>query len=177
MKCARFCWMLQCSISGNHPNSKLSVVGIYRPPDGLLPAFSNYLENEIFTRTRNSQFFVCGDLNIDIIEMEGSGKDLVDILRSFSFLLLITIPTRVTDRSAKCIDHLWYNGFNVDSSFIFATGITDHYTACTVLNQSFERSTCRISFRDHSPENLQLLLNESYRKQRNVVVWVWGGCE
>ena len=39
----------------------------------------------------------------------------------------------------------------------------DHFTACTVLNQSFERSTCRISFRDHSPENLQLLLDESYR--------------
>ena len=74
-------------------------------------------------------------------------------LSSFNFLPLITIPTRITDHSAKCLDHIWTN----DNSFMFSGSIineiTDHYPIFAICNKSSNKEIIYLTFRNYSDNN------------------------
>ena len=72
---------------------------------------------------------------------------------------LINIPTRVTDSSASCIDHIWYNEYNVAYSGSFIGDISDHYLLFCVFNIVSNKVPIRKIIRDRSERNLQLFEN------------------
>ena len=73
------------------------------------------------------------------------------------FLPIINIPTRVTDSSAKCIDHIWYNRFDITSCGAFVTDISDHYPVFCMFDVSVDSRTVTKKFRDHSVRSLEAL--------------------
>ena len=56
------------------------------------------------------------------------------------FFPLINIPTRVTENSATCLDHIWYNSFNTLISGSFVLDVSDHYLAFTTLNIAIDNA-------------------------------------
>ena len=137
--------------------NRLTIVGIYRPPCGNIDNFLEYITSNFLECSKGYSMIISGDLNIDILESNDRGDRLMNILNSFNFYPLITVPTRVTDNSSKCIDHMWYNSFNVNHSGCFMTDISDHYTVYTSLKFSCDKNFVRIKFRDHSKKQLDLL--------------------
>lgn len=143
-------------------SDNMTVVGIYRPPSAPVDQFIHHLEVKILDHSRKKSVALCGDLNIDLISAGNLDKQLLDCLSAFNFHPLITLPTRVTRNSATCIDHIWYNSFNVHRAGVFETNITDHYSIFCIFNYNVHKKTCKISFRDHSQTNLDILGNEMY---------------
>ena len=78
--------------------------------------------------------YIMGYLNIDFLKSDDhkSTGALLDVLHSYNVHVfpLITKPTRVTEKTATLIDHIWTNNFDVDTNHIqgiFCTSMTDHY--------------------------------------------------
>lgn len=141
----------------------LSLIAVYRPPGASVDQFLQYFEHCILPASRNKNVIICGDLNIDILRPSTESNNLQDCLFSFNFHPLITLPTRVTDNTATCIDHIWSNTYNTHMSGIFKTDVTDHFSVICSLNYKPNKKTCQISFRDHSQFNLQKVRDEYYK--------------
>ena len=139
-------------IGHNNNKEKLFISGAYRPPSAPLAGLSGMLEGVLSPYT-NSSLILTGDFNIDLINEEQS-YDLSNLLPSFNFLPLITIPTRITDHSAKCLDHIWTN----DNSFMFSgsiiNDITDHYPIFEIYNKSSNKEIITLTYRNRSDNNI-----------------------
>ena len=129
-----FCESCVVEISPNIKNTKenITIFGIYRPPNSSLPIFIDYINNVLTEHSQKSIAFI-GDFNIDILD-DDAGADFSNLMYSRNFFPFINIPTRVTEQSSKCLDHIWYNRHNSLFSGAFITDITDHYPIFTVLN-------------------------------------------
>ena len=124
---------------------------MYRPPDALLPLLADHLSNSL-TNVANSSVIFCGDLNIDLLREE-LYSDFFNLLYSYNFFPLITVTTRITEQSAKCIDHLWYNKLNVSFSGAIVSDITDHYPIFSLFNIASINRTFTKIIRNHSTSN------------------------
>ena len=116
-------------------NSKLLTLGVvYHRPGTSLVSFLDDLEF-ILDRVR-SQCVLMGDLNINILnENDVNISSFINSLKEYSFVPMITKPTRVTRTSATLLDHIWVNfqqakGFR---SNIVLSSITDHFPVLFLL--------------------------------------------
>ena len=150
-----------CSVNiyGSHISEapSLSIIGIYRPPSTPINLFTDFLCESLLNSTNGNPVLIGGDLNIDIIEPINPGVDLTATFNSFNFYSLISVPTRVANNSYSCIDHFWYNSFNVVKSGCFETSFSDHFTIFTVLKVACSKTLTNVAFRDHSMTNLEKL--------------------
>ena len=98
-------------ISGK--NKPSVVVGwIYRHSSPNLQEFTSELESIIKQLNKKKhEVFILGDMNIDYLKYNehSNTEEYLDMLYLNNFLLLITEPTRVTDRSSTLIDHVYSN--------------------------------------------------------------------
>ena len=77
---------------------------------------------------------------------------------SCHFFPLINIPTRVTDNTASCLDHIWHNNFNSLISASFLLDVSDHYPIFTTLNLNVSNDPIKVHFRDHYHEHQNKLI-------------------
>ena len=92
---------------------------------------------------------ICGDTNVDLLK-EDINSDVFNSLYSLNYFPLINIATRVTDQSATCIDHIWFNRFNVLVSGSIISDVSDHYPIFCVLNKIKRNESFVKTFRIHS---------------------------
>ena len=89
---------------------------IYRHPKYDLSEFMSYLETSLKkVVNENKEVYICGDFNIDLLEVdEISNYQLYyNLLCSFGFLPLITQPTRVVDnQTPSLIDNIFCNNLS-----------------------------------------------------------------
>ena len=138
-------------------NEKILIFGIYRPPSSPLPGFVQYIESVNEEYSNKSMAYV-GDFNINIMD-ERLSIDLVNVMYSSNLFPLINIPTRVTESSAKCLDHIWYNKLNVSHCGVFRIDFSDHYLIFCLLTITVNNSPMQIKIRDHSEANIANLLD------------------
>lgn len=148
------------SLSGR---SKLNVLGIYRPPGGNLDNFSSVLfDNVLSTISPMTASAVCGDLNVDLINLSASTVNIIENFRSLSYVPLITNVTRPAFAGGTCIDHIWINQFSGTKSGVIEIDITDHFPVFALIKCNLPTRTPTLkSFRDHSRIRLNRLKNES----------------
>ncbi len=152
------------------------VCNIYRPPNGDLKQFIEFLADRLYTLTTDSNYkkaneiILCADFNVNFMNFDNHTltNDLLNTLISHGFLPMITLPTRITERSATLIDNIFTNKKQsfYDSGLILSS-ISDHLpvfylnTACH-KNKPEERKV----FHDISPQNLnsfkEKLSNENW---------------
>jgi len=117
-------------------DKKYIIAGIYRHPNQNIAEFQNNL-NLTFQKISNKKIPVItmGDVNTDMIKYSSNNETqkYIDNLLLHNFLPLSMMPTRVTEKSATLIDHIYYcPGKKIDPSLKMFTGnllcdITDHY--------------------------------------------------
>ena len=101
-----------------HPQNDTIICGtIYRP------AKQDKVSNELFVDHLKSaldiihrskcKVFLMRDLNYDLLEVSHKYSTIfIDTMFDNSFYPIINKPTRITQNSSKCIDHLWTNIHN-----------------------------------------------------------------
>ena len=113
-------------------NDKITCGTIYRAPKQ--DRFSNnqfktQLKNALSTLTvSKNKAYIMGDLNYDLLQDSHIfTDDFVDIMYDYSFYPIIKKPTRITQSSSTCIDHIWTNIHDKSiSSAIITHKIADH---------------------------------------------------
>ena len=109
-----------------------TVGGIYRHSNGNVSHFVAALECVLHKINTNRTTVLAGDMNIDIIKF--SNEDVMSYmstLMSFKYLPYITVPSRITQLSTTCIDHIFVKTSQKDKvlnvmSGLFYCDITDH---------------------------------------------------
>lgn len=127
----RFCKELDFEIAGITVSTAnmidLSVIGLYRTPDGDLRIFFEQLEVLLQTLySKRLKFVLTGDFNINVLDAaRPETKQLKDVLASFGLVWSINSPTRVTATSKTAIDNVVTNCDGVTTTVVH-TAISDH---------------------------------------------------
>ena len=117
----------------NKKSNNIVISGIYRPPRGNINNFKGHLKKTMSKRSlSNKHVILTGDLNINSLDYSSNEhvKDFFDTCFQNSFVPIINRPTRVTRKSATCIDHILTNSL-IDTeieSGIFKSEISDHFS-------------------------------------------------
>ena len=151
-----------CCVMLKLDNIEVLISGIYRPPDFIYQReFVTFLESCFSSISPSKCVLVGGDLNVDMMNLDNTWIDMVDVLKSYNFLPYITRPTRVTENTATCIDHFWFNRYNVvKSGVLTGCDISDHFGIFIVLGINVKKEQIVKYFKDHSNDNLDRLFNE-----------------
>ena len=118
----------------SYMNENYVIGGIYRHPNGIVNHFVNDLENTLVKFDNKTTIIIAGDMNVDLIKFENDNTiNYLTTLLSNQYLPYVTLPTRITDFSATCIDHIFVrfaknhkSKLNQIMSGIFYCDITDH---------------------------------------------------
>ena len=119
-------------IEFHYKGSAYNVGGVYRHPNGKVPHFITDLETVLNKTDSGKTTVLAGDMNIDIIKL--SNEDVVSYmttLMSYRFLPYVTLPSRITNFSMTCIDHIFIRLSHKDKavnmiSGLFYCEISDH---------------------------------------------------
>jgi len=111
---------------------KFGLTATYRPPAANVDVFLTDLDNILEQSKESDVYLFVGDININILD-GGDPKvnQYLNILGGNGYTSLINKPTRVTENSETCIDHIHMKSKNSlqlnKYPVILQTSITDHY--------------------------------------------------
>ena len=122
---------------------------IYRSPkqdkDTVL-CFLNQLDQCLKIIGKSNKCCVIqGDFNFNLIDMDNNNiRDFKEKMFGYSFYSLVNKPTRITDKTATCIDHIWSNIFDDRIiSGIITEMIADHMATFQSCNVGFRKETSK----------------------------------
>ena len=149
-----------------NPKGKNLMLGVfYRPPHSNTNAFLETL-NEILLNPllKNKDCFFMGDFNINLVNCNSNNtsQEFLEMFLSYSFLPLITKPTRVTNNSATIIDNIFSNiTRQTPKAGIILSDISDHFPIFVKLsmNKSVNKETSNTPFRKITDDNITNLIN------------------
>ena len=164
-----------CTVKLTIDSKEYIVVGIYRAPESSVVDFTANFPLLITRKlTVGCSTLIVGDFNIYLGKpvYPASIADFVNEIRVSHFLPLITIPTRVTSRSATVIDHIWCNFAVQFKASAIISSITDHYPVFSVFPNVFKQSvrSNKIQYRIHSASNVLLFQSEERKIFSDFVV-------
>lgn len=112
-------------------NNWFTLICIYRLQFITNNIFLDELEN-ILKVKKDKNLIVLGDINIDLLDKCDKYADNYSLLMaSFGLKSVINEPTRITDTSASCIDHMFVrfhkNNKSVFKCYVSDYKITDHH--------------------------------------------------
>ena len=72
---------------------------------------------QILLTKENKEIYLCGDFNIDLLQIETNNKyqQFYDVLCSYGFLPKIIQPTCVTEHTSSLIDNIFSNNIIEDT--------------------------------------------------------------
>lgn len=95
------------------------IMCVYRPPSADFNLFESILEEALRKIcTSSKKIVVCGDFNINILEITTSSVRFTNLFKSFNLKYIFKEPTRVTSTSATCIDNIFCNCSTIENSVI-----------------------------------------------------------
>ena len=116
-------------VSIKQKHNKLILIGnMYRPPQGDIDNFIEYLEN-VFDEIDfdGIELFLMGDLNIDFMDKKDAKcRKLLDLIKPLGLRQIIKEPTRLTQGRNSCLDLCITNCDNISKSGVCDINISDH---------------------------------------------------
>ena len=140
----------------------IDLLAVYRPPNPqMLDAFFSNIDEILESISVGQNLILAGDFNICMLSQSQITQNFLDIARSYSLIPHISIPTRPnTNGNDTLIDHIWSNfGVNFKAGVFQNLGITDHQINFVLFPTSIERTKIKISFRDHSDQSIQSMID------------------
>ena len=97
--------------------------------------------------------FIYGDFNLNILDLSNKFiSEYVETIFSYSFLQLITKPTRVSGNSATLLNHILTNSnVKCHDSFILCSRVSDHFPLIHQINFSISKVKKTILKQEISP--------------------------
>ena len=169
----------------NCKNNKRTVVvgNIYRSPSRKPEAFNEHFET-ILQRlnrfTKNKICYLVGDFNQDLIKFDSDAnyQNLIDATASHGLVQIVSRPTRITDKSATLIDHVYTNNLeNTLSCNILTLDLSDHLAIHTRVLLSKNKIDNVAKFRHQSETKVRDIRifndanNETFNSLINTETW------
>ena len=109
-------------------NFWLTIICIYRSPDGCMKTFLEHFEILLNTlKKKEKPVILCGDFNINFLSNDHNVSEFRSILQSHNLVETINSPTRITTMSQTCLDQIIIDyksyPFRIDNINL---GISDH---------------------------------------------------
>ena len=95
-------------------------------------------------RTQFKFVYLCGDYNIDILEIcsKNHYNTFYENVMSCSFVPKITLPTRICDTTSTLIDNIYTNVFDKSHTCgILVRSLSDHQMYFCVMNENYIKPT------------------------------------
>ena len=135
-------------IDAVYRNKSVFIGVIYRRPNASLSTFLQLFEN-LLSRVNSfsKPCILMGDFNVNILHSSDKNVKLyIDLLISYGYYPCIDKPTRVCNKSATIIDHIWTNSLDIVSSGgILLTDVSDHF-APFLITEDKSRISNEVSF-------------------------------
>lgn len=124
---------LQCGV-------KFTLIALYRLQEFSVKMFLD--EIDYILRAIVGNLLVVGDMNIDILKNNYLSNNYLDLMYNYGISCLLKQPTRITNTSESCIDHVfarfkYLNHFNLEVCNI---GISDHCLIAINLQNNYNCS-------------------------------------
>ena len=139
--------------------------GTYRHPGQDIDKFTAKIEKILLQLKKlNSDCFIAGDINIDFVKYDSHSatSNYVENLLMYNFIPTITMPTRITPKTATLIDHIYFSpGSKYNPQFAIQSGniwcdITDHLpNYCLLLDTNTKQKEERPFVRLFSRTNIE----------------------
>ena len=149
---------------------KISIVAIYRPPQGCKRQFISELERILDTVCDSSnEVIVLGDINLNLLYTNDPiVQDYTSMLFAKNLISLINKPTRFPNAANSSVnpsilDHLWTNHLDISACGIIDYDVSDHLPVfCTFKypNNFSDNEKIKIESRPFSEANLLKLVTE-----------------
>ena len=154
-------------ISGGGLRNKLRLCNVYRPPrdrncelKSFLNEFTPFLSS-VSNRSKNC--VIVGDFNIDLLKLESRSlfAEYFELLYSFSFKPTVTLPTRLSRKSATLIDHVFCNMSVSMNAGIILSSMSDHLLPflCLDIKQDFIKPPSTITFQPSDARSVSMFVN------------------
>ena len=126
-----------------------------------------FIEND-----RNKFIAIIGDFNIDTLAPAFSNQvnQFLDEIKSLHLMSLINIPTRITESSATCVDHVYINQLTPCKYGVLNVPIADHLPIfCSIPCQSsLNGKKIHIKFRNTSDDCLSKFKSDVEKGLRHL---------
>ena len=109
-------------------NTKMHIANVYRPPQGNIKNFLEYLRECLNAIDNNCKkdIFVLGDFNINVKKKsEKNAKDLIQLMNTFGMKQHIEGITRY-GKKESCIDLIFSNSEYISNAGILDLNFSDH---------------------------------------------------
>ena len=152
------------------------ICNFYRPPNGEIKQFTEFLANKLNLISNDpilkkaNEIIICGDFNVNFMnfDVHSQTNDLLNLFISSGFIPMITLPSRITERSASLIDNIFTNKKQTfyESGLIFSS-LSDHLPVFyTNLSNNLSKSKSKVFYRDMSQRNI-----DSFKDKLSLVNW------
>lgn len=146
------------------------IVGVlYRPPNTNMDICNNLL-SKIFNALKSEKIigYCMGDYNVNLLNHESNRHtgNFLDLMFSYSFMPLITKPTRIVEHTSTLLDNIFHNDLscNLDlTQGILYTDITDHFPVFVIVQSNAVENTSFVTkrvFNNANIANFHNLVNE-----------------
>ena len=148
-------------------NNFIIVGNFYKAPDIdfdiFYSKFSDIIDNLQRAPYKGHDHFLVGDFNINLIEHDKREQsEYLNLLAHNKYLPKILLPTRVQDRSATLIDHIFTNSKQTGTSGIIEINISDHFPVFFIQKLFTRKCKPEIDYtykQDSSEENKKKFIN------------------
>jgi len=125
----------------------LIVFCAYRAPGGNLEYFFKQVDN-IFNTLDNSntEYILCGDLNINYLEPSSKKTKLENLLNMYNLIGTVNFPTRTTNTSSSAIDNIFVDKGRNYTIKPYINGLSDHDAQLLILNDMVQKVNSTKSF-------------------------------
>ena len=160
-------WERQCiQLSHKSKNSKVyTICNIYKPPNQIADDFHTFVReysNTLsFLSTRHRSAYICGDFNIDLLQININQlySEFFDTVISSGFIPMITLPTRIseTGNRSTLIDNIFTNVIDRTEQTISGNlliDITDHKAIFTSVNDS--------QYKERMPKHIEIEVRDEH---------------
>ena len=112
----------------NKNNKNMLIANCYRPPDGNVASFLEYLENSLgLLDLTKYDLLLMGDFNIDYLDKNSENtRKLKSCIKQFGIDQLINKPTRYSTLRDSCLDLICTNTDHIANSCVCNVNISDH---------------------------------------------------
>lgn len=161
--------------------TRLTVVGVYRPIDGVIDNFiASLTEILCCVCSGGKRCVLLGDLNINLLNENYAVLNFTNFMNSNYFQQYIAVPTRFSNNThPSLIDHIWYNDANIEKCGAISFDFTDHLPCFISLKHTAHRhvgEVTKITFRLINEQNTSNFLadvnnfdwNEIYAEDINT---------
>ena len=152
-------------------HKKVEFEVVYKPLTVSLDDFSNGLEYLMPKVKMSGNEFVCmGDFNYNLLNASGDSLEFLNLMFTNDLYAVVTLPTRVTEKSATLIDNIFVSSERINSTYadVILTPVSDYFPVLTKFQQNAppRKRKDRAFIRELKSENTQ-----RFGEEISVVSW------